>query len=82
MLYKLQKSCFRMLGGFLLPLYKLSIKILMVLSRGKLIESTSRLVMYKLGSCWIISSAKWNEYTVYSLAVEGVKNCSKKIANL
>ena len=45
MLRKLQKSCFGMLGGFLLSLCKLSTQILMVFSKGILVtkESTSRL---------------------------------------
>ena len=46
-------------------------------------ESTSRLAMCKLESCWQIYSAKWNEsMTINSLAVEGVKNFSKNFANL
>ena len=74
-----------MLGGFLLPLYRLPTQISMVSSRGIFAnkESTSRLAMCKLGSCWQTSSAKWNEsMTVYSLAVEGVKNFSENFANL
>ena len=46
-------------------------------------ESTSKLVMSKLGWDWQISSEKWNEsMTVYSLAVESVKNCSKDFADM
>ena len=74
-----------MLGGFSLPLYKFSVQISMVSFRGIFVnkESTSRLAMCKLGSCWQISSAKWNEsVAVYSLSVEGVKNCSEDFANL
>ena len=85
MLSKLRKSCFGMLGGFSLSLYELSIQISMVSSKGILVnkESTSRLAMCNLESCWQIYSAKWNEsMTVNSLAVEGVKNFSKNFANL
>ena len=85
MLSKLRKSCFGMLGVFSLPLYNLSTQILMVLSWGIFVnkESTSRLAMCKLESCWQISSAKWNEsMAVYSLVVEGIKNFSKNFANL
>ena len=74
-----------MLGGFSLSLYKLSTQISIVSSKGILVnnESTSRLAMCKLESCWKISSAKWNEsMTVNSLAVEGVKNFSKNLAKL
>ena len=74
-----------MLGGFSSSLYKLPTQILMVSSNGVLLnkESTSRLVLYKLKSCWQISSAKWNEsMPVNLLAVEGVKNFSKNFANL
>ena len=46
-------------------------------------ESTAKLAIYKLASCWQISSAKWNDCdTVYSLVVEDVKNCNKKFANM
>ena len=85
MLSKLRKSCFGMLGGFSLSLYKLSTQISLLSFRGIFVnkESTSRLVMCKSESCWQISSAKWNEsMTVYWLAVEGVKNFSKNFANL
>ena len=74
-----------MLGGFSLSLYKLSTQILIVSSKGILVnnESTSRLAMCNLESCWQISSAKWNEsMTANSLAVDGVKNFSKNFANL
>ena len=49
----LQKSCFGMLGGFWLPLWKLSIQISMVLSKVIFVnkESTPRLTTCKLGSC-------------------------------
>ena len=72
-------------GGFSLSLYKLSIQILIVSSMEVFVnkESTPRLAMYQLWSCWQISSVKWNELiTVYSLAVDGVKNFSKNFANL
>ena len=84
-LSKLWKSCFGMLGGFSLSLYKLSTQILMVSSKRTFAnkESTSRLAMCKLESCWQISSAKWNEsMTVNSLAAEGIKSFSKNFANL
>ena len=71
-----------MLGGFSLSLYKLSTQILMVFSTGILVnkESTSRLAMCKLESCWQISSAKWNEWmTLNSLAVEGLKTSGKTL---
>ena len=46
-------------------------------------ESTSRIVMCTLESCWQSSSANWNEsVTVNWLAVETVKNFSKNVANL
>ena len=85
MLSKLQESCFGMLGEFSLSLYKLSTQILIVFSKGILLnkESTSRLAICKLKSCSLISSAKKNEsMTVNSLAVEGVQNFIKKFANL
>ena len=82
MLSKLQKSCFEMLGGFSLLLYKLSTQISMVSSRGVFVNNeTSRLTMYKLESCWQIYSVKWNKsMTVYSFVVEGVKNFNKSFA--
>ena len=83
MLSKLRKSCFGMLGVFSLSLYKLSTQILMVSSRGIFVnkESTSRLAMCKLKSCWQISSTKWNEsMTLYSLVVVGVENFGKSFA--
>ena len=57
----------------------------MVSSRGIFVskELKSRPALGKLGSCWQISSAKWNEsMTVYSSAVADVKNFSKNFANL
>ena len=70
-----------MLGGFSLSLYKLSTQILMVFSTGILVnkESTSRLAMCKLESCWQISSARWNEWMKNSLAVEGLKTSGKTL---
>ena len=56
----------------------------MVSSRGIFVnkEPTSRLAMCKLEFCSQIYFAKWNEsMTVYSLAVEGVKDFSKNFAN-
>ena len=82
MLSKLRKSCSGMLQGFSLPLYRLSIQISMVLSRGIFVnkESTSRLAMCKLGYCWQISYAKWNQSaTIYSLVVEGLKIAVKTL---
>ena len=73
MLSKLRKSCLERVS---LSLYKLSTQISMVSSRGKFAnkESASRLAICKLGSCWQISFAMWNEsMTVYSLAVESVQ---------
>ena len=72
-----------MLEVFSLSLYKLSTQILMVLFSGIFVnkESTSRLAMCKLKSCWQISSAKWNEsMTLYSLVVVGVENFGKSFA--
>ena len=72
MLSKLWKSCFGMLRGFSLSLYKLSTQILMVSSKGILVNKES---MSKLAMC-----TKWNEsMKVNSLAVEGVKNFSKTL---
>ena len=72
-------------GILIVIVYKFSTQILIVSSKGIVVnnESMSRLAMCKLESCWKISSAKWNEsMTVNSLAVEGVKNFSKNLANL
>ena len=72
MLNKLWKLCFGKLGEFSSSLYNLSAQILMVSSKGILVnkESMSRLVMCKFEFCWEISFAKWNEsMTLNSLAV-------------
>ena len=46
-------------------------------------ESTSRLAIYKLGSCLQTSSEKRNEFvTVYPFSVKGGKNDSKMFASL
>ena len=78
---RLRKISLEILGLFSSSLYKLSMQTSMVSSNGMLVnkESTSRLVIFKLGSCLQISSAKSNEYvTVYSFWVNGIKNGSKK----
>ena len=57
----------------------------MVLYSGILVKkkSTSRLAIYKLGSCLQISSEKLNDsVTVYSCSVKGVKNGNKNFASL
>ena len=60
-------------------------QISMVLSRGMLVnkESTSRLAIYKLASCLLISSVKWNESVmVYVFWVKGFKNGNRIFASL
>ena len=53
MLRNIQKTCFEMLGGFSLSLYKLPTQISMVSYQRIFVnkESTSRLAMCKLESC-------------------------------
>ena len=60
MVSKLQKTSLGILGLFSSSLCKQSMQISMVSSSGMLLnkESTSRLAIYKLGSCLQISSAK------------------------
>ena len=57
---KLRKTFLGILGVFLSSLCKLSVKIYMISSSGMLLnkESTSRLAIFKLGSCLQISPVK------------------------
>ena len=67
MFSKLQESCFGMLGGFSLSLYKFSTQISMVSSTGIFVnkESMSRLAMCKWQ--WLTSDLKMTSVSVETL---------------